>query len=93
MVIFDDQLQIRWLYKQLKKQNKLEKTTKIITGFNLINGGNFVRFQTSDEKGLVILKEFLKNKLKFTNFFDDFKLIKMIGKGSFSSVMNLFYFF
>ena len=86
MIPFDDQLLIHWLYKKNKKPNNKEDFSNRITGFNLLKGSRFLRFQSSDPKSLFFLKEHLKYKLKFTNFNDEFTLIKMIGRGSFSSV-------
>ena len=86
MIVFDDQLLVHWLYRKAKRQSRDENPALVITGFNFIKGSSFVSFRSSDSWGLMKLKELLKLKLKFMNFQAEFSLIKMIGKGAFSSV-------
>ena len=91
MILFEDQLLIHWLYKKSKKQENLNKK---FTGLNLLNGSKFVRFISNDQNAILELKDFLKLRIKSVDFQDEFELIKIIGKGSFSSVkLKGFFFF
>lgn len=81
---FDDQLLIRWVYGKAKKQGKGE--TRAINGFQLLKGSRFVKFQCPNAKALLQLKDLLKEKIKSTNFNEEYALKKVIGRGAFSSV-------
>lgn len=89
IVNFDENLLIRWTYKKNDKSKNAVAQRQNITGFNLLKGSRILSFKSNDPLSYKF-REILKTKLKFTNFYEDFTLIKMIGKGSFSCVFNYF---
>ena len=55
-------------------------------GFAITRNGNKYEFFSSDEKGIESWTNALKGICVLTNFHDEYKAQKMIGKGSFAKV-------
>lgn len=85
IIVFDENLLISWDYNFIKTKTYREKIPQKITGFTLSKGKKSIKFTTND-LSIVYFKEIIKQKVRFSNFYDEYILIKTIGRGSFSKV-------
>lgn len=85
IIVFEENLLISWDYNFIKTKNYKEKIPQKIIGFTISKGKTSIKFTTND-LSIAYFKEIIKQKVRFSNFYDEYILIKTIGTGSFSKV-------
>ena len=80
VLFFDNTTQFKWIKEGKEK-----------LGIHFEKMGNSSKLYFMNKKDFSLIEDFFENKLHKFNFYEDYKPIKMIGKGSFASVNIIFY--
>ena len=92
IVFFEFDLKIQWHY--IKEKKSEEEPNKVIEsklyGFKLIRGNNSIELITESDEFLFLMKQYTSALLISFNFYEDFLIVKPIGKGTSATVF--FYF-